>query len=371
MIILLPSYKRTAILQLVIQSILQCDTTGIDERICVLIVNNYFPNKGIIDDIVAKFDFKQHFYCEVIHREESLPAVESWFNALFDKAYPNEIVMLLGDDDLMLPYALKNRYRAMVDNKADMLISDFYQRVYFSDDGEKYALLTGEAINIRDDPQVTKWEYFASNHQRASFISNHCYRNSGVLKAAFDKAMALSHTQDWVPRAFATGSLPLYMSFTVRKCGGVVQALSEKSVLRGALVSETMSSEYSDGCSTAFYSLLLYQMFHSQDVHDDMKIVESYKNLYLNSIRNSMFTLLTSSPVSFSTTCKTINRAGLRIIDVLRPLLFFKGMILFMLRIIPGIRGFRVKRELRMNSASSTSDLLTMLRSNYSRGSDN
>lgn len=361
MIILLPSYKRTAILPWVIQSILQCDTKGIDERICILIVNNYYPNKDTIENIVAKLHFKQQFCCEIIHRERTLPAVESWFSAIFDKAYPNEVIMLHGDDDLMLPWGLKNRYRAMLDNKADMLISNFYQRVYFTEDGEKYALITGENINREDESRVTEWEYLPSNHQRASFITNHCYRNSEVFKAAFEQAIALSQTQDWVPVAFSTGSLPLYMSFTVRKCGGVVLNLSEKSVLRGALVSETITSEYADGCSTAFYSLLLYQMFDAQDMHEDKKIIECYKNLYLNSIQHSSFTLLTNRSVTIAVTCKTITRAGLKITDLFRPLLIFKGVIYHLLRTMPGIRGFRVKRELRLNSAKSTSGLLAML----------
>ena len=61
MIILIPSYKRTDILHYVINSVITCDTNGINERILILVVNNYFPNKQTVDYIIYRFDFIGNF----------------------------------------------------------------------------------------------------------------------------------------------------------------------------------------------------------------------------------------------------------------------------------------------------------------------
>ena len=39
MIVLIPSYKRTEVLENVVKSVLKCDINGINERILILIVN--------------------------------------------------------------------------------------------------------------------------------------------------------------------------------------------------------------------------------------------------------------------------------------------------------------------------------------------
>lgn len=363
MLILLPSYKRTAILPWVIQSILQCDTQGIDERVCILLVNNYFPNKTIIEEIIAKLEFKDHFCCEVIHREKTLPAVESWFNAIFERACENEVIMLLGDDDLMLPWGLKNRYQAITEHKVDMLVSDFYERVYFSEDGANCVLIADEPIKVKGTPRISAMEYVPiAHHRTASFVSSHCYRNTQALRDGYEKAISWSATQDWVPYAFASGNLPLYMSYSVRQCGGQVVSFKEKSTLRGALFSEIISQEYSDGCSTAFYCLLLYQMFSNQKLHEDNKIMAECKKTYLNWLQTNGFDLLTGRIVQSTVLLKTIARSGLKLGDLVRPWLFLKGMTFSLLKYLPGVRGFCVKRELGRNSVMTVTDFLFMLR---------
>ena len=370
MVILLPSYKRTAILPVVIESILQCDTQGIEERILILIVNNYFDNREIVNCIVNKFDFNQQFCCEVIHRKQTLPAVESWFTAIFENALENEVVVLLGDDDLMLPWGLRNRYLVITAQEADMLVSDFYQRIYFSDDGKRYALLPNEPISFHDDAIVSTWEFLPSSHPRASFVSNHCYRNTRALREAFEISISWAKTQNWVPYSFSTGSLPLYMSFAMHQCGGKLIALSEKSVLRGALISEAVSQEYSDGCSTAFYCLLLFQMCVSVKLHEDQEIIDQYKDLYLQCVKSNIAILIANRPVTWSILIKTIKQSKLRIVDIVNLKLFAKSIAVFLLRLVPGVRGYRVTREFRRNSDLDPVYLLNSLKANYSPVND-
>ena len=131
MIVLIPSYKRTDILPLVIRSVVSCDITDIDERIVLLVVNNYFPNKEIIDTIIEDCEFPEEITCKVIHRKEAKIPIESWFSAIFTVAQDNEVVCLLGDDDLLMPWGLKNRYRQITESNADMLLTDYYDHIFF------------------------------------------------------------------------------------------------------------------------------------------------------------------------------------------------------------------------------------------------
>ena len=110
MVVLIPSYRRTNTLPHVVQSVLNADVSNIEDRILILIVNNYYPNQMIVDNIVGELNLGSRFTCKVIHRKETMIALESWFEALFSIAYEDEVVFLLGDDDILLPWGLKNRY---------------------------------------------------------------------------------------------------------------------------------------------------------------------------------------------------------------------------------------------------------------------
>ena len=68
MIVLIPSYKRTEVLENVVKSVLKCDINGINERILILIVNNFPPNKEIVDEIVKKLCIQDPFQSRIIFR---------------------------------------------------------------------------------------------------------------------------------------------------------------------------------------------------------------------------------------------------------------------------------------------------------------
>ena len=136
MIVLLPSYKRTFLLHTVINSILNSSVSNIDENITILIVNNAPENKSIVNQITSSFKYKHKFKLEIIHRDKTMPGVYSWFDALEKKAKENEVICMLGDDDILYPLSLEKRYLALKEFKADMLLTKYTDRLYFYDNGK-------------------------------------------------------------------------------------------------------------------------------------------------------------------------------------------------------------------------------------------
>lgn len=356
MIVLIPSYKRVEILHWVIRSVLNCDIQGINERILILVVNNYYPNKEKINSILAQFNFDGNFENQVIHRKKTLPAVESWFSAIFSMADENEVVILLGDDDILLPWGLKNRYRQIEKIQADMLLSDFYQRLYFYEGGEKCWLSCEMPKFPVKATDAVPWGYLPANHPEASFISNHCYRNTETFRKGFAVAMSWCKTQEWVPIEYATGNLPFYMAYAIKSCSGKVVALHEKSVLRGSIVNEAMLQEYSDGGNTAFYALLIYEIFSNKNLHNDITIFEALHQVYRQAFVGGFLSIFLNRRIGLNVLKKTIKHAGIRFRDVLDPKLLLNFYVI--LRMIPGLRGYRLKKIGKSGMIKNTCELI-------------
>lgn len=356
MIVLIPSYKRTDILRWVIQSVVQSDTQGINERIMILVVNNYFPNKEIVDSIVAQFRFEGKFECEVIHRKETLPAVESWFSAIFSKADDDEVVALLGDDDIMLPWGLKYRYQQIMEQKADMMLSDFCQRLYFFNQGERCCTDIDMLPSPPEDKQGTVWESLPEEYPRATFISNHCYRNTAKFKKGLETALAWCDAQDWVLRDFATGNLPGYLPYAIKSTGGLVISLSEKSVIRGLVADEVQFQDYADGGNTSFYCLLIYNTFSNPGLHDDIAAFSDICRVHLRCFFAGIIGVLFNKKITLGMLQEAIRRSGIKVRDFLTWDLLNNYYAMF--RLLPWIRGYRLKRTLKSSHLLSTRDFI-------------
>jgi hypothetical protein len=369
MIVLIPSYKRTEILHWVIRSVVDCDTRGIDERILILVVNNYFPNRQIVDSIVSQFNFENNFECRVIHREKTIPAIESWFSAIFTAAQEDEVVCLLGDDDILLPWGLRNRYHQIRQSQADMLLSDFYQRLYFFQGGEKYWLDCEMPTPPVMDIAAVPWDYIPVLHPRLSFMSNHCYRNTESFRRGFETAITWCRTQDWAPIEFATGNCPLYMAYAIKSSGGKVVALHEKDVLRGSIAEEAMFQEYADGGNTAFYCLLLYDTFANKDLHADLHVFMPLRLIYKRCFLGGFLSIINNKLIPISVCLETMRHSGINFRDLLaRESL---SNIYAILRMIPVIKGFRIKKRAKSNMLEQTCHLFSMLetlKSNKNKG---
>lgn len=359
MIILIPSYKRTDILHWVIESVMGCDISGIEERILILIVNNYFPNKEIVNSIIAKCQIKNKFEIEAIHRQKTLPAVDSWFSAMFNSAKENEVVILLGDDDILLPWGLKNRYQEITKHKADMLLSDFCQRLFFFQHGE----FCWPNFKIPKSPfknnEAVPWNYLKGNQPNATFMSNHCYRNTAGFRKGLETALFWCSEQYWIPREFSTGNLPGYLSYAIKSTGGVVVTVSEVSVIRGALAEESQYQDYSDGGNTSFYSLLIYNTFSNKKLHANLSDFEEWRKLHLHCFKSSALGILFNKKISFKTLGESMYQSGLKYSDLLSWSIFNNYNVV--IRLLPGIRGYRLKKISKRKDLYMTQEFIQSL----------
>jgi hypothetical protein len=363
MIVLIPSYKRTDILHFVIRSVIDCDTNGIDERILILIVNNYFPNRQVVDSIISQCNFQNIFECRVIHREKTIIAIESWFSAIFAIAEEDEVVCLLGDDDILMPWGLKNRYHQIRQSQADMLLSDFYQRLYFFQGGKKCWLDCEMPSPPATDILAVPWDYLPAKHPEASFISNHCYRNTKAFRRGFEKAMTWCQTQDWAPIEFSTGNCPFYMAYAIKSSGGKVVALHEKDVLRGSVAEEAMCQDYADGGNTAFFCLLIYNTFSNQVLHADLQIFNELRFVYKRCFLGSLLSIINNNRISFDVLLKTMRHSGINFSQVFARASL--NNIHSFLRMLPWLRGYQLKNRAKSDTLENTREFLQIISYSY------
>lgn len=342
MIVLIPSYKRTEVLENVVKSVIKCDINGINERILILIVNNFPPNKEIVVEIVKKLCIQDPFQSRIIHRTQTLPATESWFMALSSVAINDEVIVLLGDDDLLLPWGLKNRYNQINYNKADMLISDFYQRLYFFDNGNRCWLDNQDDIFYNGEKVAVKWNIYPSKHPEASFISNHCYRYTDKFKDGLDLAIKWCKIQNWVPIEFATGNLPFYLAYALNSIGGNVISIHEKSVIRGSIAKEAFYQDYSDGGNTSFYCLLIYNTFSNKTLHKDLNIYAELRKKYKITFLSGIISIFFNKKIVNSVLFETIKKSEIKLEDFFDKIIL--NNVIVALKQISILRAYKLKK---------------------------
>jgi hypothetical protein len=362
MIVLIPSYKRAEILHWVIRSVVNCDTQGIDERILILVVNNYYPNKAIVDSTIAQFCFERNFECRAIHREKTLLAVESWFSAMFSIAQEDEVVVLLGDDDIVLPWGLKKRYHHIIQQRADMLLSDFESRIYFFKGGEKCWYVSDKSRLPADEVIPQDWDFFPAPHPEPSFMSNHCYRNTPYFRKGLELAFSWCATQHWINPEFRTGILPYYLPYCIKTSGGKVVSLQERCVLRGAVAEEMFYQDYSDGGNSAFYALCCYNTFVNRKLHFEIEAFTELQDFFRNQFLKGFPTIFLNKKISLKCLIKTISESDLTGWDLLDRRVI-RG-IPSILGQIPGLKGIRLrKRKASSEDLVSTGHFLKNLNS--------
>lgn len=341
MLIIVPSYKRTDILSLVIKSIIRSDVRGIEERKLILVVNNYPENTEIVENIIGKCELCDGFECIALHRKVTIAAVDSWYSAMNEVALEGEVVFLLGDDDLMLPWGIRDRYFEISRNAADMLISDFLDRIFFFDRGRKY-LLSAKLPKIEDRKNLAqRWDFFPAKHPEASFISNHCYRNTPAFRKGLALAFIWCNSQNWLDRPVRTGMLPFYLAYAVMLSGGEVFALHSKCVLRGAIAEEAMRSNYSDGGNQSFYHLLAYNIFSNRDLPHYQERLSKVCGRFKPGIFSGFISMLVDKNISFKDLMTTLKKSNIGVADIFCvDLIRSAGAVLIQ---IFGLRGVRLK----------------------------
>jgi hypothetical protein len=342
MVVIIPSYKRTFLLKYVIQSVLDCQVSRIDERILILVVNNFIPNKDVVNEIVENVEVFGKFYCKAIHREFKMSPIESWYTALFTNAKYNEVVVLLGDDDVLLPWGLENRFCEVTKTNSDMLLSDFYDQIYFFNNGTDYWMdcPTPELPPIR--ATAVEWEGLSGTRPLASFLSNHCYRNTDSFMRGFKTAMYWCRSQNWVPMEIATANFPLYIAHAIKAANGKVVALSEKSVLRGSISEEIRVQDYADGGNSAFYHLLIYNTFSNAELHQNLHYYDGLCAHYKRGFIGGVLSIFQNKTIEWKLVTKTLKKSKFGFNEFFAFALL--SNIRSLVRLFPWFRGYRIRK---------------------------
>jgi hypothetical protein len=295
----------------VLKSIQKCDLSGIDEDIRVVVVNNYPPNSDAVDEICGHSFLAGRLSCKSMHREQTLPPVENWYSAIDEHAQPDEVVFLHGDDDLFLPWGIRDRFLQMAGTKADMLLSDVASRLYFYDHGRKY-WLTGPLPSERAQAKSARpWECYPARHPEASFVGNHCYRNSTAFRRGLALAFEWCGSQTWLAWNVRTLMLPFYLPNTITLAGGTVVSLQSKCVLRGASAEETMRSPYGvSNWNTAFCALCAYDIFANKQLRFNDERQALVCDRFRRDIVPVFLTMLFDRRIALKTLWKTLRHSG-------------------------------------------------------------
>jgi len=355
MLIVLPSYKRTECLPWVLKSIYRCDVSGIAEPKQVVVVNNHPPSREIIDRIIGEFANNSAIVCRARHRHETMPGIDSWFSAIAEFATENEVVFLLGDDDLMMPWGLKDRYREIVGNEADMLLSDYADRIYFCDEGRRYWMTGSLPIQSEQQTRARRWDFLPADHPEASFMSNHCYRNTASFRKGLQLAFDWCDSQTWLSRSIRTGMLPFYLPYTISLVGGKVVSLRSKCVFRGACAEEAIRSTYAEGGNTVFYNLCAHDVFVNQDFPPHTERLKRVGAHFRPRVIQGFLTMLGHKGITLEMLATTFSHSGLGVTDLLSTEVLH-GIPKVAIRLL-GLRGARLRIMSRSQALPKTEQL--------------
>jgi hypothetical protein len=354
-LIVVPSYNRSQCLRWVLKSLYRCDVSGIGELTRIVVVNNHPPSRGIVDSIVGEFSSNSTIVCRVRHRQETIPGIDSWYSAIAEFATENEAVFLLGDDDLMMPWGLNDRYREILRNEADMLLSDFARRIYFCDEGRRYWLTGPLPVQSDQATNARRWDFLPAAHPEASFMSNHCYRNTASFREGLRLAFEWCDSQPWLPRSVRTGMLPLYLPYTISLSGGKVLSLRSKCVLRGACAEEATRSTYADGGNTVFYNLCAYDIFVNQAFPPHTEELARVGAHLRQGVIRGFLTMLGDKGITLQMLATTLRHSGLGPTDLFAADVLH-GVPKVAIRLL-GLRGARLRIISRSRALPRTEQL--------------
>lgn len=363
MLIIIPSYRRTDILAWVVKSVIACDLSMIAERKLVVIVNNDPGSRDVVDKILDDIADSGEIMCHAIHRTESIPAIDSWYSAIADLALDGEAVFLLGDDDLMLPWGLRNRYFEIVRSNADMLLSDFVDRIYFFERGTRYWMPGMFPEEDREQESACPWEFFPAKHPEASFMSNHCYRNTPAFRRGLALAFSWTDSQTWLERKVRLSMLPFYLPYAIAIGGGRVYSYAAKCVIRGAVADEAIVSSYTDGGSIASYNLCAFDVFANRALPQYDENMAKVCSLFRPTIITNFLTILLDKDISRKALMTTFRHAGLKYSDLI-SVDVLRGAFTFCVGLL-GLRGARLRLRRRSKSLRSTE---RFFRDHYAQG---
>jgi len=272
--VVLPTYRRPGPLLWSIVSVLgQSLPAGAASPAMLVIVNNNGP-PGEVDAAVAnavKLVPGDAWSVRVVHRDTPLFPVMNWYESIREFSESGDLVFLHGDDDLMLPETLAQRYAAMAGSDATIQLCGTAGVAYFraSADGAE-AIIRPPLAARRSAAGDGAVEYppFGEPSRYGPLISCHAYRNSDAFWRVHDHAVAAFRR--WVgERNQYLGLLPYALPLFDASTNGV-QRIRLDAVYRGMELSSVFNQGRGAGgwdvieITTALLLLLESPLFSAQ-----------------------------------------------------------------------------------------------------------
>lgn len=242
MLVVLPTYRRLDQLEWSLRSVFEADVP-MSESARLRVISNYPPGHDqvavLLDTVRESCPRAEAWDVDLIRREKTLDPITNWYSAIAEHSHEGEIVFLHGDDDVMLPWGLIDRWDAMQHIDSSILLTPFISDLVF--DGE-YCYppqrLAHEGKNIE------KLSFSSSLIGTAPFIGSHCYRFDDGYRNAFQVARQWCGEQKWMEEKNATLFIPLYLPLAalINKTG--VAGLDAKCVVRGTELAEIIDAPY-------------------------------------------------------------------------------------------------------------------------------
>jgi hypothetical protein len=286
MLVLLPTYKRLDSLKLVIDSILRCDLPILpdDEIARLVIINNYFPNKNKIEELIEIIKSSNLEYSkweiEILTRNITLPPVENWYSAVFQMSKENEIIFFVCDDDLLTKDSLKVRYNALIENNATMVFGKLVFGLFYLNNCKKLYLHQAKSLNKLKAETFTL-DYSDIFSWTSIHLSNHAFVFNQKFQKAYLKALSWCENQkiasEYNRKLFITYYIPIALLIE----NGNVIGINSYVLYRGMSISEIRNARYSIRSWNIGYAAgLAYEILGNQDLKENYELNRERTHFY-------------------------------------------------------------------------------------------
>ena len=135
LIVLIPTFKRPATLYWSLKSVLTQQFEQVNLMKSIYILNNDPDTKVEVDLVVNNLleEFSNHEFdlVKISQGDLTLPTIKKIYSFIHSISDPNDIVIIHGDDDIMLDNTLYNRFKAAVNSNECVTISKAIGTCYF------------------------------------------------------------------------------------------------------------------------------------------------------------------------------------------------------------------------------------------------
>lgn len=298
LIILIPTFKRPDTLYWSLKSVISQKFYGNNLSKSIHILNNDPFTAAKVDFIVAKLlaEYNNHEFNDIVISQgnTSLPAIKNIYTFL-DKITENEdIAIIHGDDDIMLPDTLLERYNAAVTSDKIVTIAKAIGTCYFFEnkkgiflDSVIHKLIKHNEVNFKNAKFTDLTNY------SIPFFSVYNYRISDGFWKIYNQAIAWADEQQ-LPTQVKYPFVPFYIglsSFLNKKLG----CSNSNIVIRGqylknnVILPSSVITEYANTGVIMLTGLSVLNNLSLKDNPDFDNLRSEFRNNSLNFLFQSFF----------------------------------------------------------------------------------